>query len=95
MDSEIAVIAFASNGTGNPDAFVVTNINREPQKVAVKVSGTQAKVFEAFRTTKSPGAEDADHIDEAYAPLGEFRLKDGMIICDCPAGSVTTFFAGR
>ncbi len=32
MDSEIAVIAFASNGTNNPDAFIVTNINMIDEK---------------------------------------------------------------
>ena len=93
MDSEIAVIAFSSNGTRNPDAFVVVNINRNPQKAAVQVRGTRAQIFEAFRTTKSPDAEDVDHIDEKYVPLGEFRVSDGTIVCDCPPGSVTTFFA--
>ncbi|MFO7933478.1 MAG: hypothetical protein R6U78_05285 [Bacteroidales bacterium] len=92
MDSEIAVIAFSSNGTENPHAFIVTNIKNEEQKVAVTVKGTRDTVFEAFRTTKSPGTDDVDHIAEKYAPLGGFTLQDGMLIYDAPAGSVTTFF---
>jgi hypothetical protein len=94
MDSEIAVIAFASNGTNNPDAFIVTNISRWNRKVAVTVKGTESTLFEAFRTTKPPDSEDPDHIDEKYVPAGEYELKDGMITIESPAGSVTTFFAG-
>jgi len=92
MDSETAVIAFASNGTRNPDAFIVTNINKKFQRIAVTVVGTKAKAFEAFRTTKSPGSE-LDEIDEKYVSLGEYKVKDGMIVFDSPAGSVTTFYA--
>jgi hypothetical protein len=92
MDSETAVIAFASNGTKNPDAFIITNINRKDQKIAVTVKGTSSKTFEAFRTTKSPGS-DLDEIQEKYNSLGTFNVKDGMVVFDAPAGSVTTFFA--
>jgi O-glycosyl hydrolase len=95
MDSETAVIAFASNGTVNPDAFIVTNISRWSRKIAVTVKGTGAKAFEAFRTSKSPDAEDSDQIDEKYIPLGEFSIEDGMVVFDSPAGSVTTFFANE
>ncbi len=90
MDSETAVIAFASNGTKNPDAFIVTNINKKFQRIAVTVLGTKAKSFEAYRTTKSPGS-GLDEIDEKYVSLGEYPVKDGMIVFDSPAGSVTTF----
>jgi hypothetical protein len=92
MDSETAVIAFASNGTRNPDAFIVTNINKQDQKIAVWVNGTVATSFQAFRTTKSPGSE-LDEVQEKYKDLGTFELKDGRLVFDAPAGSVTTFFA--
>jgi O-glycosyl hydrolase len=92
MDSETAVIAFASNGTGNPDAFIVTNINKKFQRIAIRVKGTKAKSFEAFRTSKSPDS-GLDEIDEKYVPLGEYSVKNGTVIFDAPAGSVTTFFA--
>jgi hypothetical protein len=92
MDSELAVIAFTSNGTNHPDAFIVTNINEQDQKVKVWIKGSKAKSFEAIRTTKSPGSE-LDDIDEKYLSLGNFQVRDGAIIMDAPAGSVTTFFA--
>ena len=93
MDSDIALIAFSSRETGNPDAIIVTNINKKDQKIAVTVLGTKATEFEAFRTTKSPDAKDVDHIDEKYKPLGEFPVENGKIVFISPAGSVTTFFA--
>jgi hypothetical protein len=93
MDSETAVIAFASNGTKNQDAFIVTNISSWNRKIAVTIKGTKTGIFDAYRTTKSPNAEDIDQIDEAYAPLGEFKVIDGMILYEAPAGSVTTFFS--
>jgi hypothetical protein len=92
MDSETAVIAFASNGTKNPDAFIVSNISRNDQKIAVTVAGSKARSFAAFRTTKVPGS-GLDEIAEKYVSLGEFQVKEGMVVFDSPAGSVTTFFA--
>ena len=92
MDSETAVIAFASNGTKNPDAFIVTNINKNMQKIAVLVSGTNATSFDVYRTTKAPSS-DLDETQENYKALGTFELDEGMIIFEAPAGSVTTFFA--
>jgi len=32
-------------------------------------------------------------MDEKYVPIGNYRMKNGMIVLDAPAGSVTTFFA--
>jgi len=92
MDSELAVIAFASNGTTNPDAFIVTNINKNDQKVAVTVIGSGAISFEAFRTTKSPGS-GLDELLEKYISLGIYEVVDGKVVFDSPAGSVTTFYA--
>jgi hypothetical protein len=84
MDSEIAVIAFASNGTGNPDAFVVINIGK-PKLLNVRIKGG-ATVYRAFRTT-----EDGR---ESYEPLGQMRCgKEGSLVYESPALSVTTFFA--
>jgi len=92
MDSEIALIAFASNGTKNQDAIVVINISNFDRKIAVTVEGTQAIAFEAYRTTKSPGS-DLDDILEMYRSLGTFQIREGKLVMDAPAGSVTTFYA--
>lgn len=83
-DSELAVIGFAANGTKNPDAAVVININKDPQKVRLRVDGTAATKFTAFRTTE-------DETDR-YSPTGEYEVEDGAIVFNIPARSVTTFF---
>ncbi|MCX7886696.1 MAG: hypothetical protein N3B01_05480, partial [Verrucomicrobiae bacterium] len=84
MDSEIAVIAFAANGTKNPDTFVVINIGTDKQ-VNVRVKGTGVKTFRAFRTSDSG--------KELYAPVGVFAVKNGALLYNSPGGTVTTFFA--
>jgi len=86
MDSEIAVLGFASNGTKNPDAFVVVNIGKD-KKVNVRVHGCNAKSFTAFRTT-----EDGK---DRYTGVGEFTVSEGAVFYECLAGSVTTFFARK
>lgn len=93
MDSETALIAFAAHGTGNPDAFIITNTSRWNRKLEVTILGSKAQAFEAYRTSKSPDTEDIDNINESYTPLGEFHVDNGKIIYEAPPGSVTTFFA--
>ena len=86
MDSEIAVIGFARNGTDNPDAFVIVNIANDDKKVAVKVKGGGSKVYEAFRTTD----DEAD----LYNSIGDFTLNaDDVMMYVAPARSAATFFA--
>jgi hypothetical protein len=84
MDSEIAVIGFAANGTKNPDAFVLVNLGKTKQ-VQVTVKGSSAKLFAAFRTTEDE--------QDRYAAIGDFPLQDGAVLYEAPGGSVTTFFA--
>ena len=52
-DTEIGLIAFAKNGTKHPDAFVVLNTSAVHKKVAVRVRGSQTKVWDVFRTGRS------------------------------------------
>lgn len=84
MDSEVALIGFASNNTSNPDAFVLINIGG-PRRVHVRIRGSAADSFTAWRTT----GDDND----LYRPLGEFSTTNRAITYEAPAGSVTTFFA--
>jgi hypothetical protein len=86
MDSEIAVLAFASNGTKHPGAFVVVNLGKS-KKVNVRVKGAATKTFEAFRTVEDQ--------TETFTCIGQFPVKDGALLCDSPGGSVITFFATR
>ncbi|MGQ9621514.1 MAG: hypothetical protein ACUVTX_11110 [Bacteroidales bacterium] len=85
MDSEIPVIAFSSNGTKNPDAFVIVNTNFSKEKpTIIRVKGATAKKFKAFRT---------DGENEKYDEIGVFEILNGEILYTAPANSVTTFFA--
>jgi hypothetical protein len=84
MDSETAIIGFASNGTRNPDTFVVINLGGA-REVNVNILGSAAKTFQGFRTTQDE--------KDLYSPIGTVQVKNGAVLCDAPAGSVTTFFA--
>jgi ABC-type uncharacterized transport system involved in gliding motility auxiliary subunit len=82
-DSEIGLIAFASNDTEHPDAFVVINMADHTVPLDLEVAGTEHELFTAHRTSA----------EESYVPLGNFTLEDGKIPYPAPAGSVTTFVA--
>lgn len=86
MDSEIAVLAFAHNGTKHPDAFVLANLGKD-RKVRVQVRGAAATAFAAFRTT-----EDGR---EKHASVGRFDVRDRAILCPAAGGSATTFLAAE
>lgn len=80
-DSEIGLIAFAGNGTGNPDAFVVLNMAVHAVPLNIEVQGTGFTTFDVVRTGP----------DECYITLGEVKLSASAIAYEAPAGSVTTF----
>jgi hypothetical protein len=84
QSSRYLTIAFASNGTENPDAFLIINLSDMPIKGAIQVSGSKFREFDAYRT-------DPD-IDR-YTGIGSFSLNSrNEIIYEAPPGSVTTFF---
>ena len=83
MDSEVAVIAFARNGTKHPDAFTLVNLGKE-KRIVVQVLGGGSDTFEAYRT--------ADEKDR-YQPLGLVKLEGDTLLYGAPAQSATTFFA--
>lgn len=85
-DTEIPVIAFGKGVSKSSDAFVVTNMNSGKEKeVLVKITGTNARKFRAFRTTEDE--------KEKYSEIGLFTSENGELFYEAPAGSVTTFFA--
>ena len=63
------------------------SIGARPKKVALGIAGTAAKTFHAFCTPEG-GADQ-------YADAGRFAVKDGAIVFEAPAGSVTIFFAAE
>jgi len=83
QDSQVSLIAFASNGTRHPDAFIAINLDDKTHALPIQILGTGASAFEAFRT--SP--------DGRYAPLGKFKVQAGFVAYEAPARSVTTFYA--
>lgn len=82
-DSNIALIAFAANGTKHRDALVVINIADEAIELPIVIRGSEALAFEAYRTSA----------DEKHVELGEFVLQNNILGYKAPPGSVTTFFA--
>jgi hypothetical protein len=80
-DSEVSLIAFASNGTRNPDAFVVINIGAEAKDLEIEVIGSQSATFATHRSSS----------DERYVSLGTYET-DGQITYQAPPRSVTTFY---
>ncbi|MCL4842068.1 MAG: hypothetical protein KJZ79_09515 [Bryobacteraceae bacterium] len=81
----LQLIAFSSNGTRHPDAFLVINTGRDPEKTRIRLSGTSATAFGVFRTS----------LNEEYKSLGTQRFTSGVIEYEAPGSSVTTFFAQR
>ena len=78
----VNLIAFASNGTKNPDAFIILNLTDKENKLRIRVTGAKSGKFMAYRSD----AEDK------YTQAGEFRLTGGTIEYSAPPGSITTFF---
>jgi len=84
MDSELPVIAFSGNKTGNSDSFIIVNTNLTKEKpIVITIKGTDSGRFKAFRTSS----------DENYTDIGEYELTDGSLSYTAPVNSVTTFFA--
>jgi O-glycosyl hydrolase len=83
MDSEVAVIAFARNGTRHPDTFTLVNLGKD-KRIAVKVFGSGSDTFETYRT--------ADEKDQ-YELVGQVKLEGDTLLYEAPAQSATTFFA--
>ena len=81
-DTELQFIGFSSNGTDNPDAFIILNVSEQDKTVTIELNGSTSEVFEAYRTSDS----------EQYVLAGEFKVIDGAIEYYVPARSATTFY---
>lgn len=81
-ESGIELIAFASNGTINPDAFLIMNMNEADKEVIIEITGSGSS-FSVTRTSFS----------EYSVSLGDMESNGGKIIYKAPAGSVSTFVA--
>jgi hypothetical protein len=82
-DPDVRLMAFASNGTKYPDAFIVLNAGASEKKLPAEVRGTSARAFSAFVT--APGKD--------YQDAGRLEVRDGTVELTIPAGGVITLFA--
>ena len=95
MDSQVAVIGFSSNGTSNADAAVVVNWSDWDKKIALKVTGSESNVFNAFITTEGDGDDKGELFGNGknYEDFGVYKLESETLVFESPKGSVITFFA--
>lgn len=78
----IGLIGFSSNGTKNPDSFVVMNISDDYVEGKIEITGSKYGFFNAFVTTDEKNFEN----------IGKFELSEDKISYRVPPKSVTTFF---
>ncbi len=81
-DPGLGAIAFADNGSGNSNSYIIINRTDDAKLVSVNISGSSGEGFDAYRTS----------VTENYAGVGLFVTDDGVISYLCPPHSVTTFF---
>ena len=79
--SDIKLIAFSSNNTENPDAFLVMNKADSSREVELMVTGGSS----AYRVFRTSG-------EEKYKALEDI-VYEGKLLYEAPPGSLTTFFA--
>lgn len=78
------IIAFGSNGTGNPDAFIVTsNIFVWKLPLEIRIRNSEFTNFRAYRSSVDG--------EEKYEYMGTFEVVNGSLIYDPPQGTATTF----
>ncbi|WP_319501292.1 hypothetical protein [uncultured Draconibacterium sp.] len=82
LDPAVTAIAFSSNNTKNPNAFLIINKSENDKEVEITVRGSNSKSFEVFRTSA---------VDD-YKQLNDIKMSGKNLIYYSPAGSVTTFF---
>jgi hypothetical protein len=82
-DSELLLMGFARKGSRNSEAFVVLNTSKQDKLVTIRIGGSRAEAFDAFRTSPA----------EQYQSLGSVPVRAGAISYHSPAGSATTFYA--
>jgi O-glycosyl hydrolase len=84
-NGRLRLMAFASNGTRHPDAFVLINTNQDPVPAVIEIAGSSARAFQTFRTSLS----------ENYQPLAPVTVQQGRLQYEAPGRSVTTFIAEK
>lgn len=93
-DAEVFLFGFARGRSDEPDSFVLVNRGDTARRVVVKLTGTQHRRFDAWRTTEGERGPDRYlvSVGEGYREVGRIPAEDGELDYTAPAGSVTTFF---
>ena len=81
-NSSVGLIAFCSNGTRHPDALIAYNTSASTERARIRVSGSKATSFTAFRTSS----------EHRYQPAGAIGVRDGVVEVEIPAGGVVTLY---
>ena len=82
---DIRLIAFSSNGTGNPDGVALFNVSRTGHDVALRITGSGSQVFQSYAT----GAKDRN------PPSEPVTVRDGVLNFWLDAESAVTLVAKR
>lgn len=96
-ESSIALIAFASNKTSNPNSFVLVNWSNESFKIQLKIEGNNSNRYQAYRTSGEEVYRQYDSAQkkvpdgENFEKIADVVLTDGYLIYEVPAMSATTF----
>jgi len=85
-DANVSLMAFASNGTKNPDAFVVFNKSQNPADLNIAVTGTKSTKFSMTRTIM-----DEKNVENCVKH-DDVEVRGGKIEYKAPALSITTFY---
>lgn len=79
----VGLIAFASAGSGHPDAFLIYNTSTWRRELVVRVSGTKASAFDAVES--EPGTD--------WRPLGRLPVRNGEFWISVGANGVVSCVA--
>jgi len=85
VDKQVFAMAFAKNGTNNPDAFIIINLwDKKDKNMKIEIKGHHSDKLEAYRTT--------DDEKELYSYIGKYSIDGSHLEYKSPASSVTTFY---
>lgn len=79
--SDIFIIGFANNNSGNPDSFVVVNLSEKNLELPIEIRGSACSSFNVYRTS----------LDEKFIRLGAVPIREGKIHYNSAPQSVTSF----
>lgn len=83
LDPALGAMAFKGSDSVHQDAFVLVNKSNEQKQLTINIHGSECKDFRVYRTCEG----------ENFLDLGLKSPHEGVMIYDCPARSVTTFFS--